>query len=74
MVAIDLDQAHLERLDALAKSEGRQPSELARRIVLDFLDLESLPADSNADWAQASVELSPEILGDESWEDKADGS
>jgi hypothetical protein len=73
MVAIDLDESYLDRLHALAKSQGQQPTELARRIVLDFLDLESLSAVSDDDWAEASMRLTPEVFGAESWDDDADG-
>ncbi|HEY2414434.1 MAG TPA: hypothetical protein VGI40_19470 [Pirellulaceae bacterium] len=73
MVAINLDQAHLDRLDLLAKSQGQQATDLARRIIVDFLDLESLPADTDEDWAEASVQLAPEVMGDDSWDDHSHG-
>jgi hypothetical protein len=74
MVAINLDQAHLDQLDLLAKSQGQQATELARRIIVDFLDLESLPADTDADWAEASVQLTQEVMGEDSWDDNSNGS
>ena len=68
MISIDLDAAHQARLDSLASAQGEDGPSLARRVLLDFLDFQALPADSEAAWAEASVALSPELMGPESWD------
>ncbi len=67
MVAIQLDQGREELLDQLARAEGAEPADVARRVLEDFLDFRSLPKDTAAEWAEASVRLTPEIMGDENW-------
>jgi predicted transcriptional regulator len=68
MVAIQLDQGREELLDQLARAEGAEPADVARRVLEDYLDFRSLPQDDLADWAEASVRLTPEIMSDESWD------
>ena len=66
MVGVELDQGREELLDQLARAEGAQPADVARRVLEDYLDFRSLPKDDLADWAEASVQLTPEIMSDES--------
>ncbi len=70
MVAIQLDQGREELLDQLARAEGTEPADVARRVLEDFLDFRSLPKDDVADWAEASVRLTPEIMGNENWDEQ----
>ena len=67
MVAIQLDQGREELLDQLARAEGAEAADVARRVLEDYLDFRSLPKDDHADWAEASVRLTPEIMSDENW-------
>jgi predicted transcriptional regulator len=69
MISIDLDPTHQQRLDSLAKSQGQDGATLARRVLMDYLDFQALPADSDADWAEASIAMSPEVMGKENWDD-----
>jgi hypothetical protein len=70
MVAVQLDQGREELLDQLARAEGAEPADYARRVLEDFLDFRSLPNDDLADWAEACVRLTPEIMGDENWDEQ----
>ena len=74
MVSIQLDPRHQECLDDLAKRRGENATDLARRIVVDYLDFQALPRDTEDDWADASVALTPEILDQETWESETHGS
>ena len=49
-----------------ARAEGAEAADVARRVLEDYLDFRSLPKDDLADWAEASVQLTPEIMSDES--------
>jgi len=68
MIAIDLEVADQERLDRLAKSLGSDSERLARQIVVDYLDFQALPNDSEEAWAEAAITLAPEIMDVESWD------
>ena len=70
MVAIELDQNREKLLDQLARSEGAKPADIARRVIEDYLDFQSLPKDDAAAWADGSVALTPEIMGDENWDEQ----
>ena len=70
MVAVQLDQGREELLEQLARAEGAEPVDVARRVLEDFLDFRSLPNDDLADWADASVRLTPEIMGRENWDEQ----
>ena len=70
MVAVQLDQGREEILDQLARAEGAEPADVARRVLEDYLDFRSLPKDDPADWAEASVRLTPEIMSDENWDEQ----
>jgi hypothetical protein len=70
MVAVQLDQDREKLLHQLARREGAKPAELARRVLEDYLDFQSLPKDDAADWAQGSVTLAPEVLGEETWDEQ----
>ena len=70
-MTIDLDAATRQRLDDLARSQGQDAPALARRILLDYLDFQALPADSAEDWAAASVALAPEAMDPSDWNDSS---
>jgi len=70
MVAIQLDDGREAFLDQLARAEGALPADVARRVLEEYLDFRSLPNDDPADWASASVGLTPEIMSDENWDDQ----
>jgi hypothetical protein len=70
MVAVQLDQARERLLDELARAEGAGPEDVARRVLEDYLDFRSLPKDDPAEWAEASIRLTPEILSDENWDEQ----
>jgi hypothetical protein len=70
MVAVQLDQIRERLLDELARAEGAGPAEIARRVLEDYLDFRSLPKDDPAEWAEASIRLTPEILRDENWDEQ----
>ncbi|MGA2621105.1 MAG: hypothetical protein ABSF26_26065 [Thermoguttaceae bacterium] len=70
MVAVQLDQGREEVLEQLARAEGARPADIARRVLEDYLDFQSLPKDDVADWAEASAALAPEVMGDENWDDQ----
>jgi len=74
VVAIELDMAHQQRLDQLAKSQGRDGAALAHQIVVDYLDLQASQNDAAEGWAEASIALTPEIMADENWSDSGHGS
>lgn len=69
MITIHLDPAREERLRQLAESQGQDKSQLAQRVLEDFLDAKAWPEDSSDDWADASVALTPEILPKDDWEE-----
>jgi hypothetical protein len=69
MVAIQLDQSREVLLDQLARAEGAEPADVARRVLEDFLDFRSLPKDDAAEWADASIRLTPEIMADDNWDE-----
>lgn len=73
MVSIQLDPTQMERLDNLAKRRGENADELARRVLVDFLDFSRLENDTDDDWAEASVALTPEIMDQEKWDAQNDG-
>ncbi len=70
MVAVQLDQSREELLHQLARAEDAEPADVARRVLEDYLDFRSLPTDDPAGWAEASVRLTPEIMGDENWDEQ----
>lgn len=70
MVAVQLDQGREELLDQLARAEGAEPSDVARRVLEDYLDFRSLPNDDPADWAEASIRLTAEIMSVENWDEQ----
>lgn len=69
MISIELDAAHQRRLYSLAQSQGQDGATLARRVLVDYLDFQALPADSDADWADASLALAPEVMSDDGWDE-----
>ncbi len=66
-LTVELDPAQEQRLDALARSQGEDRATLARRILLDYLDFQSLPNDTDEAWAEASVAMAPEFMDPEDW-------
>jgi hypothetical protein len=74
MVAIELGPIDQDRLHRLAASQGQDEATLARRILLDYLDLQALPTDSDADWAESSIALAPEIMDQDRWDENTHGS
>lgn len=74
MVAFNLDPAHQQRLDELAKSRGQDGPELARQVLIDFLDFQALPEDSEEAWAEASVKMAAEFAEPEDWDQPDHGS
>jgi len=73
MIPVDLDSTHQRQFDELAAAAGEDSASMARRIILDYLDFQALPADSEEEWAAASIALAPEVMGEENWDDAANG-
>lgn len=69
MVTVDLGPEREEQLRQLAKSRGEDVSALARQAIEDFLDVQGWTADTEADWAAASLAMSPEVLTDDAWDE-----
>jgi hypothetical protein len=67
MVAFNLDPIHQARLEELARTRGQDGASLARQILVDYLDFQSLPNDSEETWAEASVARTPEFMDQEDW-------
>ncbi|MDX1947467.1 MAG: hypothetical protein SFU86_18850 [Pirellulaceae bacterium] len=74
MLSIALDPTHQQRLDALAHAHGQDGPTFARQVLLDYLDFQSLPGDTDAAWAEAAVALTPEIMPTENWDEPGHGS
>ena len=68
MITIDLPKNDELRLRQLAEAMGQETTVLALRAIEEFLAFHA--EDSAADWAEASVALAVESLGDESWDGK----
>ncbi len=73
MITIQLDSSVEERLNHLAAARGQGVSQLAQRIVEEYLDFEAWPQDSAEDWAAASLALAPEVHPEETWSDEDSG-
>ena len=73
MIAIELDSKQQSQLNALAAAQGQDGVTLARRVLLEYLEFQALPADSDDTWANASVELTPEFMSDEKWDEPQHG-
>lgn len=67
MITLQLDLANQERLEELAKRQGRDVSQLAAHIIEAYLDAQSWSHDSADEWAEASTALAPEIFAEENW-------
>jgi predicted transcriptional regulator len=74
MVAFNLDPVHQQRLDELAQSKGQDGATLARQVLMDYLDFQVLPNDSEEAWAEASVAMAPEFMEPEDWGEAGHGS
>ena len=70
MVAVQLDHEREELLEQLARAEGAEPADIVRRVLEDYLDFQSLPKEDGTDWGGASAALTPEIMGDENWDEQ----
>jgi predicted transcriptional regulator len=73
MISVDLDFAQQKRFEELAAARGEDPSVLARQIILDYLSLNPSEEATDEEWAATSVALTPEIMGEELWNDSANG-
>lgn len=75
MINLQLDLANQERLEELAKRQGRDVAHLAAHIIEAYLDAGAWSHDSAEQWAEASTALTPEIFAEENWTDgeSADG-
>lgn len=62
MIAIEFDSTQTKRLNELAVAEGREPSDLVRQIVEDYLELRYATPDPPEAWAAASAALAPEVV------------
>jgi predicted transcriptional regulator len=74
MVAFNLDPVHQQRLDELARSQGQDGAALARQVLMDYLDFQALPSDSDEAWAEASIAMTPEFMAPEDWGESDHGS
>ena len=75
MITLKLDLATQERLEKLAKRQGRDVAQLAAHIIEAYLDAGAWSHDSAEQWAESSTALAPEIFAEEHWTDgeSADG-
>jgi predicted transcriptional regulator len=67
VVTIELDPGEQQHLEALAKSRGQNARALARQILRDYLEFQSLPNDTEQVWAEASVAMASEFMEPEDW-------
>lgn len=74
MVAINLDPLKEEQLRTLAQSRGEEVEAIARRILEDYLDFNSLSDVSPDDWAESSAQLAAEILPPDEWSENDGGT
>lgn len=70
MVTIPLDPAIEQRLRAMAEVQGQTLSELAARIVEDYLDWRAWKDDTPEELDQAMMTLIAEVLPEEHWDDE----
>ncbi len=70
MITIEFDPSVEERLKQLATARGQDPSQLAQRVIEEYLDLQGWAQDSAEDWAAASSALAAEVLPEEVWSDE----
>ncbi|HZL89801.1 MAG TPA: hypothetical protein VFB96_15655 [Pirellulaceae bacterium] len=74
MISIELDPAQQKQLDSLAASQGQDGATLARQILLDYIEFQNVPSDTDDQWAEASIALTPEIMESETWDITDNGS
>lgn len=74
MVAINLDPLKEEQLRSLARSRGEEVEAIARRILEDYLDFNSLSEISPEDWAESSAQLAAEVLPPDEWNESDGGT
>lgn len=68
-IKIILDPAKEERFRQLAKSQGKEITELAQVVLEDYLDLQSWVEDKPEGWGEASLALAVETFPQETWEE-----
>jgi predicted transcriptional regulator len=71
MISVNLDSTHQRQFDELAAAVGEDSGSLARRIIMDYLDFQALPFDSEEEWSAASTALASEVMAEENWDDDA---
>ncbi|MEX0612121.1 MAG: hypothetical protein WD738_17980 [Pirellulales bacterium] len=69
MITLQLDLANEQRLEALAKRQGRDVSQVASHIIEAYLDAQTWGKDTAEQWAEASTALTGEIFAEETWTD-----
>ena len=67
MITVHLDPSKEQRLQELAISQGQDSSQLARKVLEDYVDAQAWSEDRDEDWANASHALAPEVLSEEGW-------
>jgi predicted transcriptional regulator len=67
MITIHLDPSKEQRLQELAVSQGQDTSQLAGRVLEDYLDAQAWSEDRDEDWADASVAMAPEVMSQTDW-------
>lgn len=67
MISIQLNPSEEQRFAEIARDAGEDVSELARTILLNYLEFAMLSPDSEEEWAEASVALAPETFQREDW-------
>ena len=67
MITIHLDPTKEQRLQELAFSQGQDSSQLARKVLEDYLDAQAWSEDQDEEWADASLAMAPEVMSEEDW-------
>jgi len=67
MITISLDPARESQFKRLAESRHEDVGHLARQVLEDFVDANSWREDTDEEWAESSVALTPEVFPAESW-------
>jgi predicted transcriptional regulator len=72
MITVELDAAREEQLRCLAESRREEASQLVRRLIEEFLDIQAWGKDSEEAIAQASITMLAEVIPPESWDEGGD--
>jgi predicted transcriptional regulator len=67
MITLQLDLSNEQRLEELAKRQGRNVSQVAAHIIEAYLDAQAWAHDTAEQWAAASTALAGEIFAEENW-------